>query len=225
MAKTRTRIRLLIADDERLFRDALQLLLETEPGFKVVGQAGDGAEAAMMACRLLPDVLLLDLAMPRLPGMEALRAVASGATRVRTILLTASMTRADVLTALQLGARGVVMKDASPELLFKSIRAVMEGQYWIDREAVSDLVTALRESRVAAAPPPRATAPERPFNLTTREVEIVRAVVDGDSNKQIASRFGLSEDTVKHHLTSVFDKLGVSTRLELAVFAINHTIV
>ncbi len=198
------------------------MLLETEPEFKVVGYAGDGIEAATLACRLEPDVLLLDLAMPRLPGMEALRAIAAGATPVRTIVLTASMTRTDVLTALQLGARGIVMKDASPELLFKSIHAVMNGQYWIDREAVSDLVAALRDAR-AAAPPP--VVPARPFNLTRRELEIVKAIVNGDTNKEIASRFGVSEDTVKHHLTSIFDKVGVSTRLELAMFALHHGIV
>jgi DNA-binding NarL/FixJ family response regulator len=218
MPAARRRIRLVIADDERLFREALRLLLETDPCFQVVGHAGDGAEAVALARRLKPDVLLLDLAMPRVPGMDALRTIASGSKPVRTIVVTGSMTRADVLTALHYGARGIVMKDAAPELLFKSIHAVMDGQYWVGREAVSDLITALRQSRPSASPPRLV----RPFNLTAREFEIVRAVVNGYANKEIASHLGVAEDTVKHHLTSVFDKVGVSTRLELALFAVHH---
>jgi two-component system nitrate/nitrite response regulator NarL len=221
MRSARTLIRLLIADDERLFREALRLLLETEPGFQVIGYASDGTEAVALARRLKPDVLLLDVAMPGLRGLEALRSLAAGSIPVRTILVTGSITRTDVLAALRHGARGIVMKDAAPDLLFKSIHAVMDGQYWIEREAVSDLVAALRESRPAAEPQP----PVRRFNLTPRELEIIRAVVDGQGNKEIASRLGVAEPTVKHHLTSIFDKVGVSNRLELALFALHHNVV
>jgi two-component system nitrate/nitrite response regulator NarL len=215
------RIRLLIADDETLFREALRLLLETEPDFHVIGYASDGVEAVALARRLKPDVLLLDLAMPRLPGLEALRSITAGSIRVRTILVTGSMTRTDVLTALQYGAQGIVMKDVPPDVLFKSIHAVMNGQYWIQREAVSDLIAAVRESRAAMPPQP----PVRRFNLTPRELEIIRAVLDGHGNKEIASRLGVTEPTVKHHLTSIFDKVGVSNRLELALFALHHGLV
>jgi two-component system, NarL family, nitrate/nitrite response regulator NarL len=120
------------------------------------------------------------------------------------------------VTALQLGAAGVVLKTAPPDLLFKSIRAVILGQHWIGRECVSDLVQALRS--YAEAPP----APRVRFGLTPRELEITSAVVGGFSNKEIAKKFVLSEDTVKHHLTNIFDKVGASNRLELALFAVHH---
>lgn len=220
MPGTRGRIRLLIVDDEKLFREALRLLLETEPRFKVVGCASDGAEAVALTRRLKPDVLLLDLVMPGLSGLDVLREIAS-ASDVRTIIVTGAITRADVLTTLKHGARGVIRKDAAPELLFKSIDVVMRGQYWIAREVLSDLVPALRHS----PPPTPLQWSSRPFNLTRRELQIIERVVDGCSNKEIASQLGVSEDTVKHHLTSIFDKVGVSSRLELALFAVHHGLV
>lgn len=220
MRRVHGRIRVLIADDETLFREALRLLLETERDFRVVGYASDGMEAVALARKLKPDVLLLDLAMPRLPGLEALRSISSGSIPVRTILLTAAMTRTDVMKALQHGAHGIVMKDVPPDVLFKSIHAVMKGEYWIQREAVADLVAAVRELR-----PVDSQASARRFNLTRREVEIIQTVVDGSPNKEIASRLGVTEATVKHHLTSIFDKVGVSNRLELALFAMHHSLV
>jgi DNA-binding NarL/FixJ family response regulator len=221
MSTVSRHIRLLIADDDTLFREALRLLLQTDPHFDVVGYAIDGAETVALAHRLNPDVLLIDLKMPRMSGLDAMREISAASLPVRMLVLTGWMARQDVLTALLHGARGIVKKDASPELLFKSIHAVMDGQYWIDREAVSDLVAALRHS----APPPSADAPPRRFNLTPRELQIVAAIVKGCSNKDIASDLGITEVTVKHHLTSIFDKVGVPTRLELALFAINHGLV
>jgi two-component system nitrate/nitrite response regulator NarL len=211
-------IRILVADDERLFRDALRALLENENDFSVVGCAADGDETVRLASQLEPDVLLLDLAMPRIPGFDALRSLAEGQTAVRTVVLTGAITRDEVICALQLGARGVVLKEASPELLFSSIRAVAAGACWLGHEAIDGLLQALQ-----SFPPPSPSATRRrPFNLTPRELDVVRAVVAGKSNKEIAQQFGISEDTVKHHLTKIFDKVGASTRLELALFAIHH---
>jgi DNA-binding NarL/FixJ family response regulator len=214
-------VRIIIADDHAIFRKGLKSLLDAEPGFQVVGEAENGDEAVLLARSLVPDVLLLDLAMPRVSGMEALRALAaeSAPIPVRTILLTAGIQRPEILDALQLGAVGVVLKTVPPELLFKSIRAVMLGQHWIGNECVSDLVQALR-SYGDASTPARAR-----FGLTPREMEITSAVAAGLSNKEIAQKFVLSADTVKHHLTNIFDKVGASNRLELALFAIHHRLV
>jgi len=215
-------IRIVIADDHPIFRDGLRRLLETEPDLKVVGEACDGAEAVKLARQLKPDILLLDLAMPRHPGLEALRELSSGAgpNPVRVILLTAAAEKAQIVEALQLGARGVVLKDSATQLLLKSIHTVMSGEYWVGRESVSNLVQYLRTLVQSTGE----DAKKKKFGLTPRELEIVSAVVAGYANKEIAVYFKISEDTVKHHLSNIFDKLGVSTRLELALFAVNQSL-
>ena len=210
-------VRIVIADDHRIFRAGLRRLLEAEAGFEVVGEAADGSEVVPLVQALRPDVLLLDVAMPRVSGLEVLRALADRRIQVRTIVLTAAIDRTDFVKALQLGAWGVVMKEAATDLLFKSIRSVMAGQYWVGRESVSDLVQALRVPDSAAAAGPRQT-----FDLTARELEILAAVVGGHTNKEIAQQFSLSEDTVKHHLSNIFDKVGASNRVELTLFAVHH---
>src|SRR5215470_17017206 len=206
--------RIVIADDHPIFRDGLKRLLESEREFKVVGEACDGIDAVTLVHQLKPDVLLLDLAMPRRAGLEALREMGSEPITARVILLTAAAEKHQIVEALQLGARGVVLKDSATQILLKSIRAVMNGEYWVGRESVSNLVHYLRSLVEAAATPK-----QRKYGLTPRELEIVSAVVAGYTNKEIAEHFKISEDTVKHHLSNIFDKVGVSTRLELALFA------
>jgi DNA-binding NarL/FixJ family response regulator len=215
-------VRIVIADDHPIFRDGLRRLLETETDLKVIGEACDGAEAVKLARTLKPDILLLDLAMPRHPGLEALRELSSGAgaTGVRVILLTAAAEKAQIVEALQLGARGVVLKDSATQLLLKAIHSVMSGEYWVGRESVSNLVQYLRTLVQSTGE----EAKQKKFGLTPRELEIVSAVVAGYANKEIAVYFKISEDTVKHHLSNIFDKLGVSTRLELALFAVNQSL-
>lgn len=220
MESNNGKVRILIADDHTIFRDGLRRLLESEPEFQVVGEAADGIEALALAQKAKPDILLLDLAMPRMPGLDTLRELASQKSPVRVILLTAAIEKRQIIEALQIGARGVVMKDAATQLLLKGIRTVMGGQYWVGRESVADMVTFLRDQ---AAQQPQ--SPAKSYGLTRRELEILSTIVSGLSNKEIAQRFSLSEDTVKHHLTNIFDKVGVSSRLELALFAINHQLV
>ena len=219
-SKRANAIRIVIADDHPIFRDGLRRLLEAEPDLKVIGEAADGGEAVKLARQLKPDILLLDLAMPRTPGLDALREMSSGqgANSVRVILLTAAAEKNQIVEALQLGARGVVLKDSATQLLLKSIHTVMTGEYWVGRESVSNLVQYLRNLVQSSGDEAR----QKKFGLTPRELEVVSAVVAGFSNKEIAEHFKISEDTVKHHLSNIFDKLGVSTRLELALFAVNQ---
>jgi len=210
-------VRILIADDHRIFRDGLRRLLEVEPDFEVVGEASDGRDAVAQVRELQPDILLLDLSMPGVDGLEALRGIGERPVDTRTLLLTAAIEKTELVTALQLGARGLVMKDSATSVLLTGIRSVMDGHYWVGRESVATLMEALRP--LVAAPPSK---PRHAFGLTDREREIVAAVVAALGKKEIALKLSITEKTVKHHLTNIFDKLGVSTRLELALFAIHH---
>jgi len=211
-------IRIVIADDHPIFRDGLRRLLESEPNLEVVGEAADGREAVLLSQQVHPDILLLDLAMPRVPGLETLRELALSGSPVRTILLTASVERPQMLEALQLGARGIVLKESATQVLLKSIEAVMDGSYWVGRTAVPDLKELVLKDVPAEAPGER-------YGLTPRERQMVEAIVEGLSNREMAQRFAGREDTIKHHLTSIFSKLGISTRLELALFALEHRLV
>jgi DNA-binding NarL/FixJ family response regulator len=199
-------IRIVIADDHAIFRDGLRRLLATQEDFQVVGEACDGKEAIAFATDLRPDVLLLDLAMPRVPGMEVLRELAHQDVAVRTILLTAAIQPFAVTSALQLGARGIVLKASPPEMLLKSIRSVCEGQFWVGSEPVTTWARTGQSSSGG-------------FGLTSREIEIISAIKEGSSNREIASKLAISEETVKRHLSNIYAKLGVSSRLELAVLA------
>ena len=217
-------VRIVIADDHPIFRDGLRRLLEAEPDLKVLGEASDGAEAVRLARQLKPDILCWIWRCPSIRDWKRLRDLSTGtganATPVRVILLTAAAEKSQIVEALQLGARGVVLKDSATQLLLKAIHTVMSGEYWVGRESVSNLVQYLRTLVQSSSDEAR----QKKFGLTPRELEIVAAVVAGYSNKEIAEYFKISEDTVKHHLSNIFDKLGVSTRLELALFAVNQSL-
>jgi len=211
-------IRILIADDHALFRDGLRRLLEAKPVFRVVGEAADGKEAIERTRELKPDVVLLDLFMPRCAGMEALGAIHRLSLSVRTLILATTVEPFQVVEALVRGASGVVWKESTSQLLYKSIHTVMAGEYWIGRGNVSELVRELKKH----PPTPAQEGQEKRWNLTSRESQIVVEIGSGKANKEIAQTLGLSEQTVKHHLTSIFDKLGVFNRLELALFSVHH---
>jgi two-component system, NarL family, nitrate/nitrite response regulator NarL len=222
MLKTRDTaepIRVVIADDHKILRAGVSQLLASEPDINVVGEAGDGAEAVALVRQLRPDVLLLDLAMPRMNGLDTIRELTASCA-CRIVMLTAHIEKRQILEALQLGARGILLKQTAINLLFKCIRAVMNDEYWVDRGSVADLVLAFRQSPQAMSVPAR-----KQFNLTPREMQVIARVVAGCPNKEIAQQFSISENTVKHHLSNIFDTLGVSNRVELALFATNHHLV
>jgi DNA-binding NarL/FixJ family response regulator len=214
MPEATQQVRIAIADDHQIFRDGLKRLLESEPGFKVVAEAANGIDAVRIAREAQPDVLLLDVAMPRMGGIEAMSAPEVGSTRV--ILLTAAIDPSDLLRAVQFGARGVVLKESATRDLINGIHRVMDGKLLIATEIADDLAQAVRQS---------GSQRERPYGLTPREIDIVDAIAAGENNRDIAVRLNISLQTVKHHLTSIFDKTGTSSRLELALFAIRQGIV
>jgi len=213
-------IRIVLADDHPVVRIGVRNMLTQHAGFEVVGEADDGDEAITQTLELKPDILLLDVAMPRLPGLEAMRAIMSGSPTVKILLLTSTITTQQIIEALHIGARGIVLKDALAGALQTAIQTVIAGDYWIGGKRVVNLVSALHELMQQAAAPPH-----RSYGLTPREIEVVGCIVEGCSNRDIAKQFTLSEETVKRHLSNIFDKTGVSTRLELALFAIAHHLV
>jgi two-component system nitrate/nitrite response regulator NarL len=213
-------IRIVVADDHPVVCIGVRNMLTEKDGFEVVGDASDGDEAITQTLELEPDILLLDVMMPRLPGIEAMRAIMNGSPTVKILLLTSTITTQQIIEALHIGARGIVLKDALAGHLQTAIRTVIGGDYWIGGKRVVNLVSALHDLMQQAALPQRKT-----YGLTPRELEVVGAIVEGCSNRDIAKQFTLSEETVKRHLSNVFDKTGVSTRLELALFAIAHQLV
>ena len=218
MAKKPAAIRILIADDHTVFRYGLRTFLGSEPGFVVVGEAVDGSEVARLTSALKPAVLMLDLAMPRLTGIEVLRELAAGPHEVRIIVLTAAIEKAQIVEALQLGARGILLKDTALKLLTTCIQRVVAGEYWVGHEAVTSLVDYLQGLKQGTD----SKAAQKLAEFTQREREIISAIVTGQANKDIAARLALSEDTVKHHLSNIFAKAGVSNRLELAIWSMDQ---
>jgi DNA-binding NarL/FixJ family response regulator len=213
-------VRIALADDHALFRAALRKRLAAEPDFDVVGEASSPDETVALCEQTAPDLLLLDIEMAAGHGLDVLHRLRPLQLKTRILILTSAIRRADLVSALQLGARGAVLKDTPSPLLLKSIRRVRAGEYWVGRDMVADLVHALAAAERGTMKP--ALQAPRAFALTARELEIVSAVAAGYGNREIAEKFDVAEDTVKHHLTSIFDKTGVSNRLELALFALHH---
>jgi two-component system, NarL family, nitrate/nitrite response regulator NarL len=217
-------VRVVLADDEGMFRASLRQLLTAPPsvirdvygvdvgaGFDVVGEASSGQDTISVVQSVRPDILLLDIAMPRMSGLSALRGLNASAANVRTILLAGDITRANLLAAIQLQVAGFVRKDETTELLFEAIMCVMAGEYWVGQSLMSDLMELIRTGGR-----PGAVAESDPFGLTPREREVLVLVAAGYANKDIARTCAVSEETVKHHLTRMFDKVGAANRLELA---------
>ncbi len=211
-------IHILTASDRPIFLDAMRTLLQTNPEFRVVGEASDDETLLDLVREGMADILLLDWALSRQNDMRVLRDIATSEPSIRTLLVTVSPDNADILHALKLGVWGVVMRNSTTQMLFDGIYKVMAGQYWMGNEGVASLVEALRDLDW----PAHNQTVNRNFGLTPREIEVITTIVAGYSNLDIAEKFSVSEHTVKHHISHIFDKLGVSNRLELALFAVNH---
>jgi DNA-binding NarL/FixJ family response regulator len=218
MAKARQPIRILVADDHPIFRDGLRKLLEAEDDVTIVGEASSGNECIQLLSKLKPDILLLDLRMPDKDGLTVLEEVNFDSLATRVILLTATEDDREVVRAMRLGARGVVLKQSATDLLLKSIRKVHSGEIWLDKRLTAEVMKAFAKS--AEGGPRR----EKPL-LSEREMEIVQLVSQGFRNREIGEKLYISEQTVKNHLHNIFDKLGVSDRLELALYAIHHRLI
>jgi len=225
MKSPERRISVLILSHHAMFRDGLKLLLETEAGFSVVGATGDEELAVKFAVELKPDILLFDVNSLPLHSAnsdsQVLRQIAFNAGNVRTILLTASDDEAPIVEALKFGVRGVVHKEASVPLLFKCIRSVKEGGYWIGHNTTCELIKSLESLNSKLEQWPKLLN----CRLSERELQVIKEVVLGSANKDIAQTLSISEQAVKYHLTNIFSKIGISGRMELARFAIRHQLV
>jgi len=219
MAKpNKNAVRILLADDHPIFRDGVRKLLESDDTVTIVGEASNGVECIQMLAKLKPDILLLDLRMPEKDGLTVLEEVNFDTLSTRVIVLTATEDDNDVVRAVRLGARGVVLKQSATDLLLKSIEKVHGGEIWLDKRMTQEVMRAFTKSSESG---PRR---EKPL-LSDREREIVGLVAQGFRNREIGEKLFISEQTVKNHLHNIFDKLGVSDRLELALYALHHRII
>ena len=201
-------IKVVLADDHRLVRDGLEQLISAAPDLQVVGTAADGGEAVAVTRASEPDVVLMDLVMPGIDGVEATRQISRDCPEVQVVVLTSFSDRERILAALDAGAVGYLLKDVEPAELLRAVRTAARGESPLDPKAARTLLTA-REQRPT-------------LDLTPREIEVLSLVREGLANKQIARRLGISERTVKAHLTSTFHRIGVIDRTQAALWAERH---
>ena len=222
MTTAAAKIRILVVDDHTLFRRGLTALLQRDPQFEVVGDAGDAGQAQRRAEELQPDLILLDNHLPGVNGVDALPALLAAAPGVRILMLTVSEDENDLAAALRGGACGYLLKTIEGDVLSVAIRRAMHGESVIAEEMTGKLVAAFRG---AAAPAP-ATAPAQAVSkvdtLSQRELDILRGIASGQANKEIARALGIAETTVKIHVQHILRKLDVSSRVHAAVIASEH---
>jgi DNA-binding NarL/FixJ family response regulator len=209
-------VRVLIVDDQTLFRAGLSRLLNEDQRVQVVGQALDGQEAVKLAAKLKPDVVLMDLKMPVLDGIEATRQITEADPDIKVLMLSTFDTDSNVIHALKAGASGYVLKDASADAIASSIVAVMSGER-VMASAVANRVLEMLTGR--------ATPKEFYDGLTSREVEILKLLASGMANKQIAHRLKISEKTVRNHVSNTYEKLGISDRSRAVLYAVRKGLV
>ena len=211
-------IRVLVVDDHALFRRGLEIVLAQEDGIEVVGEAGDGAEAVEKTGNLLPDIVLMDIRMPRRGGIDACRAIKDVVPSARIIMLTISDEEADLYEAIKAGATGYLLKEISIEEVADAVRAVAGGQSLISPSMASKLLTEFasmikKEDEKQQVPAPR---------LTDRELEVLKLVARGLNNRDIAKQLFISENTVKNHVRNILEKLQLHSRMEAVVYAVRE---
>jgi NarL family two-component system response regulator YdfI len=209
------KIRVLVADDHLIVREGLRLILETEAGFELIGEAADGAEAVRLAGELLPDVVLMDLRMPIMDGLTAIEHLQTEQPQVAVVILTTFNEDDLMMRGLRAGARGYLLKDASRETLFAAIRAAAHGETLLSPEILQRLLSRAEDNQARGST-------GAAIELTERELEVLQAVARGERSKEIAFRLGITERTVKAHLSSIYSKLGVDSRAGAIAVAAQH---
>ncbi|GAA0312871.1 response regulator transcription factor [Streptomyces polychromogenes] len=218
MTDTGAPIRVIVVDDQTVVREGLVLLLGLLPGTEVVASAADGAEAVRLVAEHAPDVVLMDLRMPRVDGVEATRLITQNHPGTGVVVLTTYSDDASVLDALKAGARGYLTKDADAQEIARALAEVRDGATSLGRAARERLVAAA----VAAEPPPRRQGEGLPDGLTAREGEVLALIAEGHSNTEIARRLTIGESTVKTHINNLFAKTGVRDRAQAVRYAYRH---
>ena len=214
------RIRVAIVDDHTLFREGIKKILSLEDDVEVVGEATDGEEVLDLLNRCPIDIMLLDIKMEKINGLQILPQIIEQYSQLKVIILTAQISLAESVKAIRDGARGIILKHAASEFLIKGIRKVFEGELWADSSTMTQVVESLsRKYRVDSRPN------QGRKDLSDRETEVVVLIASGHRNKEIASKLFISEQTVKTHLSNIFQKLGVNDRLELALYAMRNGLV
>ncbi len=212
-------IRILLVDDHTIVRSGLRMLISSEPGLEVVGEADGRASALDSSARLQPDIILLDLDLGGESSLDFLPDLLANVPQARVILLTGTRNPDEHVRAVRLGAMGVVLKEQAAEVLIRAIQKVHAGEAWLDPTLTARLLTGMAPGRGARQVDPEAI---KIAALTDREREVIALICEGLQNKTIGQRLFISETTVRHHLTSIFSKLGLENRLELVIYAYRH---
>lgn len=213
-------VRIVIADQHPQARQDVRRGLEFDPDFHILGEASNAVHAIELVRQNQPDILLVDFPLSQDRQLKTWFAT-HDSPHVRIVVTMTELEKTQLVEAFRLGAHGVVLKPSSPRVLSRSMRSVMAGHCWLESESVGILVEALRESLAQG----NGTKSPQDYGLTRREVDIITKIASGRSNKEVGEEFAISERTVKHHLTNIFGKVGVSSRLQLALFAVNQNFI
>lgn len=217
-------IRVFIADAHPIVVEGLRRVLNQQASIEVVGEATDGMEAIDKIVQTTPDVVLLDLKMPRVDGLTILRSIQTRAPQSKVILFTTPDNKEEFVEAMKLGCSGILHKDAPIGMIEKSIQKVHEGEIWLDSNTTAAVFRSLASPSEYSSSHSNGKLPRERAQLSQREREIIVLIAQGYKNKEIAEKMFITEQTVKNHLHNVFDKLGVSDRLELALYAIHNSL-